>query len=784
MNPKLKKLLVTTLILAIMLPITALVNITRAEPANAMWIEPSALSFNTATTNVGDTFIVTVWANTSEATYVWQCKMYWNTAHLNLTDVGYTGVGKSLFFDGHATVPVVPSVDYIGGSVTHGESLVGSDEVPANMDSLFWVEFEIISAPGKGGVLNSNLDINNADTYFLDPLLGELTTTKYGASYTYTWSTPPAPHLAIVNATGGSWIVYGQYTNATDPAFKDFSVDVMIMGLSAAWYCHNASLSVDYDPALIGLTSVVVDPLWTGPNFVGVVPGTIDIIVRNPSVTPSGDVLIATLNFEVLFQLIAPPAPIPPALGSWNDTAIDIRDYELWDTTIMIPTDPEVDGYVKVNAYVILQLAYLEVSSVTMGPEPCRGEIFNVTVSLKNLDYRWWLVGIEFRLAYDPFFIQPVGTIEGPFLPSYAPYHNDLPPPGTFYQCYFEPGPPDGPHVLCGELIYPNATGWWNTVEDEAFWPGGEGVISIIQFEVMYQSYGEPNMTSPLTIIDQLAVGLDNTVSQNIVGIPLDVPVNGNYTITTNLPGRQIDLMGGAMNRGYGSHPFPPPYGGQGPNNPMDLAIPQAEVCLCAYVSYNYWPMQNKLVGFEVEDPYGGILLKRTAATDTEGWACICFEMPWPCDDPESLFGVWKATATVDISDTRINDTMEWHYDYMVNIWKVTTDMYEYNHCDEVVITVEYGTHAQQWYPALFSVLIMDELIVPVGMALVETEIGGAEFCRYTNGTFTVAIHIPKHAAAGIATIHVNAFDRDPTEGGVAWTPEFEPLPIIAIQPY
>jgi hypothetical protein len=196
MNPKLKKLLVTTLILAIMLPITALVNITRAEPANAMWIEPSALSFNTATTNVGDTFIVTVWANTSEATYVWQCKMYWNTAHLNLTDVGYTGVGKSLFFDGHATVPVVPSVDYIGGSVTHGESLVGSDEVPANMDSLFWVEFEIISAPGKGGVLNSNLDINNADTYFLDPLLGELTTTKYGASYTYTWSTPPAPHYA------------------------------------------------------------------------------------------------------------------------------------------------------------------------------------------------------------------------------------------------------------------------------------------------------------------------------------------------------------------------------------------------------------------------------------------------------------------------------------------------------------------------------------------------------------------------------------------------------------
>jgi hypothetical protein len=774
MNPKLKKLLVTTLILAMMLPITALVNIVAALPADSMWVEPSALSFNTASTNVGDKFIVTVWGNTSGPTYVWQTKMYWNTAHLNLSSIGYTGVGKSLFFTGHATVPVVPAIDYIGGSVVHGESLVGLDEVPANMDSLFWVEFEIIAAPPKGGSLNSLIDIDNADTYFLDPTLSELTITKTGASYTYTWSAPPEPWLEADPAS----VIYDSFTNATDPAYKDFSIDLYAMGVSAAWYLHNVTLSVDYDAALIGLTSVVVDPLWTGANNVAIVPGTIDIFVQNPSSNPSGNVLIATLNFEVIFQLIAPPAPV----DAYNDTAIDIRDYELWDTSILIPTDPEVDGYVRIDAYNLLPLAYLEIGCVTMGPEPSRGEKFNVTITLKNLDYHWWLIGIEFRMAYDPFFMTPVEVFEGPFLPSYAPYHNDG--TGTFFQSFPEPGPPDGPHILVGELIFPNGTGWWNTGTDEEFWPGGEGVIALLCFEVAYQSYGEPNMTSPLTIIDQLAVGLSNPTTQDIVTIPLAEPVNCNYTITTHLPGRQIDLMGGAMNRGYGSHPFPPPYGGQGPHNPMDLAIPQAEVALCVYVSYNYWPMQNKLVGFEVEDPYGGIVLKRTAATDTEGWACILFEMPWPCDDPESLFGVWKATATVDISDTRLNDTMEWHYDYMVNIWKVTTDMYEYNHCDEVVITIEYGTHAQQWYPALFSVLIMDELIVPVGMALVETEIGGAEFCRYTNGTFTVAIHIPKHAAAGIATIHVNAFDRDPTEGGIPWTPEFEPLPIIAIQPY
>jgi hypothetical protein len=311
-----------------------------------------------------------------------------------------------------------------------------------------------------------------------------------------------------------------------------------------------------------------------------------------------------------------------------------------------------------------------------------------------------------------------------------------------------------------------------------------EGVIAIITFRVAYQSFGEPDMYGDLEIIDQLAIGLNNPVDQDIVGIPMDPPVNGLYTITVDWPGRVLDLYGGALNEGYGSHPFPEPFGGQGPNNPMDLVVPQSEVRLFAEVTYNYWPVQQKLVGFEVEDPHGGILLKRTAVTNADGIAFILFEMPWPCDDPESLFGVWKVTATVSISDVRVNDTLEFHYDYMVNIFKVTTDMFEYNHCDEVEITIEYGTHAQQWYPLLLSVLIMDDLIVPFGMVLVETEVGGAEFCTYNNFTTTVNIHIPKYAAAGIATIHVNAFDFDPTEGGVAWCPEFTPPPEIAIQPY
>jgi hypothetical protein len=783
MNHRLNKLVAIMMIAAMTLPL-AIAQPTESHAADAIWIEPSTNSYTTDTTSVGYKFIVTVYTNTSGLTYTWQVKMYWNTAHLNLSDAGYTGVGKSEFFTGHGTVPVVPAIDYLAGSITHGESLVGTDSKAADVGSLFWAEFEIIAAPGKGGVLDSDLDIDNVDTYWLDPNLDEITTSKYHADYTYTWATPPSPYFAVSPPT----TLFDHYTNATDPANSDFSVDIMLMGVSAAWYVHNATVSLSYNATLIAILGVTLDPLWTGPNNVGVVPGTVNIVVRNPvPAPPSGNVRIATIDFRVIHQLIAPPAD--PAAEEISP--LDLHDMEVWDTTLMIPLDTEEDGEVIIQALVILILPYLEVSDVTMGPEPCRGELFNVTVSIKNLDWHWYLIGIEFRLAYDPFFITPEAThIEGPFLPSYAAYHNALGYPGTFWQTYNEPGPPDGPHVLAGELIYPNASGWWNTNETLAeAWPGGptipgEGVVAILQFRVNYQSYGEPNMTSPLTIIDQLAIGLDHPDTQNIVPIPMDPPVNANYTITTNLPGRVIDVYGGALNRGYGSHPFPAPYGGQGPDNPMDLVIPQAEVCLFANVTYNYWPVQNKLVGFEVEDPYGGILLKRTATTDYYGVACICFEMPWPCDDPESLIGVWTVTVTVDISDFRINDTLEFHYDYMVNIWKVTTDMYEYNHCDWVEITIEYGTHAQQWYPLLLSALIMDELIVPVGIGFITTEVGGAEFCSYNNFTDTICIHIPKWAFAGIATIHVNAYDRDPTEGGVAWAPEFTPPPIIAIQPY
>jgi hypothetical protein len=133
---------------------------------------------------------------------------------------------------------------------------------------------------------------------------------------------------------------------------------------------------------------------------------------------------------------------------------------------------------------------------------------------------------------------------------------------------------------------------------------------------------------------------------------------------------------------------------------------------------------------------------------------------------------------------------MDFKYDFLVHIFKVTTDAYQYAHPGNTVglpycvqITFEYGSLAMQLYPALFVISIVDNLGVTVGIATVETTIGGAVYCTWANGTATVEICLPKWAYAGIATIHIAGFNFEPSQGGVAITPEWVG-PEIAIQPY
>jgi len=162
-----------------------------------------------------------------------------------------------------------------------------------------------------------------------------------------------------------------------------------------------------------------------------------------------------------------------------------------------------------------------------------------------------------------------------------------------------------------------------------------------------------------------------------------------------------------------------------------------------------------KLVTFTVWDNEDNVWTQLVDFTDENGVACVSFRMPWPCEDPESLFGVWKVRADVDVACVIIEDWVEWHYDYMINIVKVTTDKYYYKHWEWVNVTVEFTSHAQQTYDAAIWVTIFDNLNVPIATREVVFEIGGAEFCTAKEYTRELRLFIEKFAAAGEATVYV-----------------------------
>jgi len=162
-------------------------------PAPAVWIIPETLSFETTHTHVGDKFNVTIMISTTAPSYTWQVRVNFNTAHINAVRADYTGTGKSMFFAGHGTVPVTVQIDNTTGFVVHGESLVGSDSVPAGSGSLFWIEFQIIAAPGQEETLTSQIAVEDpslGNTFILDPDLNTVAGVSVGSA-TYTYSPPP-----------------------------------------------------------------------------------------------------------------------------------------------------------------------------------------------------------------------------------------------------------------------------------------------------------------------------------------------------------------------------------------------------------------------------------------------------------------------------------------------------------------------------------------------------------------------------------------------------------------
>jgi len=305
-----------------------------------------------------------------------------------------------------------------------------------------------------------------------------------------------------------------------------------------------------------------------------------------------------------------------------------------------------------------------------------------------------------------------------------------------------------------GDVVMPDYNGTWHAPFPSAANPNTIP-MAILTFNATAQGLFPTVLSSALHLYDtKVGDFLGNPVVQ-------DPSVDGFYSMKSKVLGRAIDVY-----VGQDGTPYPAPYGGQGPNAPADMFWPQKQVCVWAYVTYNEWPEQMKDVAFEIFDPHGtrwGLIYGRT---DANGIAYTCFRLPWPCDNPEYYIGVWTVVGTVDVACQIVNDTVQFHYDYLVRIWKVTADKAIYKHSETACFTIDYGSHAQQTYNVTIAVTALDETGVPFGFVYKQVQIGGTVFCQYKNYTDTLCIYIPKWARAGQGEVDTAFLDNWPSLGG------------------
>jgi len=96
--------------------------------------------------------------------------------------------------------------------------------------------------------------------------------------------------------------------------------------------------------------------------------------------------------------------------------------------------------------------------------------------------------------------------------------------------------------------------------------------------------------------------------------------------------------------------------GGQGPNEPSENFVPREIVVLTALVTYHGDPVEHKLVGFEVRNDIGELVLDRSNMTDANGLATINFTISGEC--LSGIFGTWSALAIVSVAEQMVNDTL------------------------------------------------------------------------------------------------------------------------------
>jgi hypothetical protein len=308
---------------------------------------------------------------------------------------------------------------------------------------------------------------------------------------------------------------------------------------------------------------------------------------------------------------------------------------------------------------------------------------------------------------------------------------------------------------------------------------------------MLFRFHMQANEVTTYPVLDTTTLEIHDILIYNQYGLKIgySIPTNATYTAPQKVLGLSVDLYAcrdGVLQREPQDMSEwvvpPPPYNGIGKNNPSDMYEPQAEVDLQALVTYNDWPVQQKLAGFTIQPPAGSSILPVYLEnyTDVNGIAWIKFRLPWPCVDPwKDIFGVWTATVTVEVAKQIVNDTLQfvvyWPFE-ILNVTGIDVTQQKGGTPPDMKFTVWYRTYRmQQNLPLILTVDAFDNLGFHIGSAYANVTgkgWGNYTFDQFIYYTETFTIPLPTNAVVGPATVYANAFSDFPWNGGVPYCPE------------
>jgi hypothetical protein len=238
------------------------------------------------------------------------------------------------------------------------------------------------------------------------------------------------------------------------------------------------------------------------------------------------------------------------------------------------------------------------------------GEIFNSSINVNNVQN---LANCELTITYDTSLLSVSKVLPGTFFPS---------APNSRFT-FDNKTSPGSIQINCSII---------NPIQSR----NGSGTLAFITFTVAFNS-GSP-VESPLEFGSTLLV---DSKSKTIAHDTLDaICFWKSISPDHPLDGRLLDLY--------------TQKGGEGSAQPGGFFVIGEEIDLTANVTYNGFPVQNKLVAFEIQDPLNQTQILRTAVTDQNGLATISFKVP----NAQESIGQWMGIAVVDIAEVATWDTI------------------------------------------------------------------------------------------------------------------------------